>query len=128
MREAAQVIKDEVNLIDKNPHEFDILFDSLKSYAVKNDYFDSTSDAVHELIFNNDIRYATCSRFVLILSYYKLLIEVTYSTGERKLIIQKDLDLLDNLEDFLYLCKNNISIQQYGRVKKLQKIRYGIKY
>ena len=53
MAEASKVIKENINLIIQKPHEFVVLFESLKSYAKKFNGFESTSTAVKEITFNN---------------------------------------------------------------------------
>jgi len=128
MDKTPEKIKYKINIMNNSPQEFISLFDSLKLYAKKYTYFSTTSDVVYEITFNNGIRYSIGSYFVLVLEYYHLLKRSKDSYGKNKIYIASELDLFGNLQEFLYICNNNISVKQYSRIKKLEKIRNDIKH
>ena len=125
MNNTERVIKENIKLINRIPREYIILFNELKSYDKK--CFGTTFKIVQGITRYNNIKISTAYRFINILEYYKLINEVTYKTGIKWYKISDDLDLFDKLINFLYICNNNITVQQYSRIKKLKNIQDGIK-
>ncbi len=122
------VIKGNLSVINNHPNEFNQMWDALKSYALKYTYYDGTQDTVKELTFNTNIRYSTGSMFVSILGYFGLLNRFAYSTGDTRIHIVQDLDLFETLQDFMYICNNEIPMKVFCRNKKIEKLKNGIKY
>jgi len=106
-------------------HIFNDFYDTLLLYSKKYEYFDGHSDGAHELIFNNSCKYSDAYGFISLLIFYGLLY---CKKGDKKVYFDKNLYLLKNLDNFLFILENNLSLQEYSRYKKLNSIINDIKH
>jgi len=96
-------------------HFYDVVF-----FRSKNkEYFVNHTDASNDLVFATDSNFSHGFGFIQMLLFYDILY---HKPGDNRIYFSKDIYLVETLDHFLFIIKNNLTLKEYSRIKKIRKL------